>query len=498
MSSDTYKERYLTPNSVYVTFYPEWSQNQKSYHGGITYRHSGYLRAYAVDAQTPSETITTYDYQDGQQVGIHRGTRVSAGTTGTRTHMEGGSFYGEKIANVPVYNYVKLIVSEYNSILFRNPVTRILPDTAQITEFANNCDGHGNSLDEFMSQVDIATTVNGVSYVMVTQADTARLPRFRSYTPDQIYNWEYQYDDQGDLKLCEVLIHKVVHEDYDQYLKITLDEYVTIWCRSEHSDDWRPDIEGVTEVEDGIWEYREPNSLGYIPLVPVYQNQPIKNGVGNTPISDISQIQRSIYGDCAEIYSAITYSAHPSLVVDTTTHQLNQGEIGAEPGSIVMVDNTLTGESNHVYEFIQPTLDAITEIRDLIDNKIDKITQTAMIRSDDLIRTANSGVQVEMLDDKLNALIKKKATNMENSEQKLWKIFADYTNTQNFEYLVSYPRNYNKKGLTEEITEINGLLDVVAKYQAMAGNVAIDSDVMDGLTAKLTNIIEQSYSQNAR
>ena len=41
-------------------------------------------------------------------------------------------------------------------------------------------------------------------------------------------------------------------------------------------------------------------------------------------------------------------------------------------------------------------------------------------------------------------------------------------------------------------------LDVVAKYQIMAGNVAIDSEVMDGLTAKLTNIIEQSYSQNAR
>jgi len=496
MSTDTYKEKYLTPNAVYNTFYPEWSQNQKSYYGGITYRHSGYLRAYSVDAQTPSETITTYDYVDGQQVGVFKGTKVSAGTVGTRTHMDGGSFYGEKISNVPVYNYVKLIVSEYNSILFRNPVTRILPETAQITEFTNNCDGHGNSLDEFMSQVDIATTVNGVSYIMVTQADTARMPRFRLYTPDQILDWEYQYDDQGDLKLCEVLIHKVVHEDYDQYLKITLDEYVTIWCRSEDSEEWRPDIEGVTEVEDGIWEYREPNVLGYIPMVPVYQNQPIKNGVGNTPISDISQIQRSIYGDCAEIYSAITYSAHPSLVVDTTTHQLNAGEIGAEPGSIVMVDNTLTGESNHVYEFVQPDLTAVSEIRELIDNKIDKITQTAMIRSDDLIRTANSGYQLEMLDDKLNALIKKKASNMENAEQKIWQIFADYTNTQNAEYVVSYPRNYNKKGLTEEIGEINGLLDVVAKYQTMAGNVAIDSDVMEALTIKLTNVIEQSYSQN--
>jgi len=498
MSADTYKEKYLTPNSVYQTFYPEWSQNQKSYYGGITYRHSGYLRAYSVDAQTPSETITTYDYVDGQQVGVHKGTRISSGTVGTRNHLEGGSFYGEKISNVPVYNYVKLIVSEYNSILFRNPVTRILPETAQITAFMNNCDGHGNSLDEFMSQVDIATTVNGVSYVMVTQSETADMPRFRLYRPDQVFDWEYQYDDQGDIKLCEILIHKVVHEHYDQFLKISEEEYVTIWARSEENDDWRPDVEGVVEVEDGIWEYREPNVLGYIPMVPVYQNQQLQNGVGITPISDISQIQRSIYGDCAEIYSAITYSAHPSLVVDATTHQLNQGEIGAEPGSIVIVDNTLSGESNHVYEFVQPDLTAVTEIRELIDNKIDKITQTAMIRSDDLIRTANSGVQVEMLDDKLNALIKKKASNMENAEQKIWQIFADYTNTQNSEYVVSYPRNYNKRGVAEEIAEVNGLLDLVAKYQTMAGNVAIDSDVMEALTTKLTNVIEQSYSQNGQ
>ena len=150
--------------------------------------------------------------------------------------------------------------------------------------------------------------------------------------------------------------------------------------------------------------------------MPIYQNQQLQNGVGITPISDISQIQRSIYGDSAEIYSAITYSAHPSLVVDSTTHQLNSGEIGAEPGSIVIVDNTLTGESNHVYEFVQPDLTAVTEIRELIDNKIDKITQTAMIRSDDLIKRSNSGVQIEMMDDKLNALIRKKASNMENAE----------------------------------------------------------------------------------
>ena len=107
-----------------------------------------------------------------------------------------------------------------------------------------------------MSQVDVSTTVNGVSYVMVTQSETADMPRFRLYRPDQVYDWEYQYDDQGDIKLCEILIHKVVHEHYDQFLKITPEEYVTIWARSEESESWSPDVEGVIEVEEGIWEYQ--------------------------------------------------------------------------------------------------------------------------------------------------------------------------------------------------------------------------------------------------
>ena len=123
---------------------------------------------------------------DGQQVGVVKGTQNKPRNCwNPQSHGRWKSFYGEKVAsNVPVYNYVKLIVSEYNSILFRNPVTRILPETAQITAFSNNCDGHGNSLDEFMSQVDVSTTVNGVSYVMVTQSETADMPRFRLYRPD--------------------------------------------------------------------------------------------------------------------------------------------------------------------------------------------------------------------------------------------------------------------------------------------------------------------------
>ena len=495
----TYREKYLEPHQLYHTYSPEWLQNQRSYLGGITYRNAGYLRAYSIDAQTPSETITTYDQVEGQVVGKHQTKLVhgSMGTNLTDNTQGGGSFYTEKLRNVPLYNYVKLIVSEYNSILFRNPAQRLLPDTAIVTDFVNDCDGHGNSITEFMSQVDIASTVNGVCYVGVYQNASARLPRLRLHQPTDVLDWEYVYDSQGNIKINMILLRKIFTSQYEQFLRITPEEYTTIWVRSDDSDDWQPGIPDAIEVEDGVWEYSEANLTGKIPVVPVYQSSAILNGVGTTPISDISQIQRSIYGDSAEIYSAITYGAHPSLVVDNTTHQLNAGEVGAEPGSVILVDSSISGESNHVFEFVAPDLQAITEIRDLIDNKIEKITQTAMIRSDHLIKTANSGHQLEVLDDKLNALIRKKATNMENAETKIWACVAEYMGLENAEFMVSYPRNYAKKGLTEEITEVNALVTMLQNVQAISGNVAISADIMESLQARVINLIESTSSSNS-
>ena len=192
---------------------------------------------------------------------------------------------------------------------------------------------------------------------------------------------------------------------------------------------------------------------------------------------DVAQIQRSVYGDNAEIYSAITYGAHPTLIVDENTDALNDGQVNAEPGGIVRVQGGLTGDQqNYVYQFASPSLDAITEIRDLIDNKINKLTQIAMLRSEDLIKASNSGEQIEIFDDKLAALIRKKATNLENAESKLFDIYFDWTNQQKpDDFRVSYSRQYNKRALEAELKEIDVLINVVNKYEEMFGNDQIEA-----------------------
>ena len=464
---------YITgTHSLYDKYIRDWRLAINSYHSGPEYKDAQYLRAYQIDINTPSETVNTYEKADDGSIVYKQKAKIEHGTSrvGTEKGLDSmaGSFYNEKIQNTPIYNYVKLIASEYNSILFRNPPQRNLGDSQDMQQFMQDVDGEGNDLNEFMSQVDVLTTVYGVIHIGCYKPIGSDIPKFKIHTPDDVTNWSYKYDLDGNLRMDSIVI-KVEDSDHHNVYRVITDEFIdTIFVGHEDDDDYVPPIESdlLEQLDGSTYRVRQENELGYIPIVTVYQNVKVYNNVGSTIIFDVAQIQRSIYGDSAEIYSAITYSAHPTLILDETTDALNDGQVGAEPGSIVRVQGGLTGDQqNYVYEYKSPSLDAITEIRELIDSKIDKMTQIAMLRSEDLIKSARSGEQIEVFDDKLAALIRKKATNIENAESKLFDIYFDWTNQQVPEdFRISYNRQYNKRALEHELTEIDTLMRVVNKY----------------------------------
>ena len=288
--------------------------------------------------------------------------------------------------------------------------------------------------------------------------------------PTDVTNWEYKYDIDGNLKLNSIVIRADDSDLHTVYRHITPQTIETIWVGKD--DDYEPPAMdfGLEEIDDNMYRVVQENELGYIPVKTIYQSTKVYNNVGTTVIGDVAHIQRSIYGDLAEIYSAVTYGAHPTLLIDTETNTLNDGQIQAEPGGVVQVQSSLTGEKNYTYEFVAPQLDAISEIRELIDNKINKLTQIAMIRSEDIIRSSTSGEQIEVYDDKLASLIRRKATNLENAEYGLWKIWADWMNIQLPEdFAISYSRHYNKRALQHEIAEIEAMIGMYEKYNTTFG-----------------------------
>ena len=257
-------------------------------------------------------------------------------------------------------------------------------------------------------------------------------------------------------------------EEHTVYRYVTDNTIETVFVGAD--DEYLPPLDDprLEKIDDMSYRIVQPNELGYIPVKTFYQSTKIYNNVGTTVIQDVAQIQRSIYGDMAEIYSAITYGAHPTLIVDENTDQINDGQVGGEPGSIVKVQASLTGQPTHVYEFKSPQLDAITEIRELVDNKVQKLSQIAMLRSEDLIRAANSGAQIEVFDDKLSAMIRRKATNLENGEAKLWEIWYDWLNMAIPEdFSISYNRQYNRRALEIELKEVELMMQTLEKYEIL-------------------------------
>lgn len=472
--SNNYLDFITGTHSLYDRYYADWKLCINSYYGGVEYKDAKYLRAYAIDTNTPSEAINTYVIgDDGSTVSRSRA-RVEIGQSENQVNrgqdMLSGSFYMEKLENTPNYNYVKLITSEYNSILFRNPPQRTLPETSEIEQFEDDVDGEGNSINEFMSLVDTYTTVYGVCHVECFKPAGSDIPKWKILEPTDVTNWNYKYDINGNLKL-DKMVFTLEDSDYHSVYRYYTNETIeTVFIGNDEEDYFPPvDDERLEQLEDNIYRIVQENELGYIPVKTIYQSTKIYNNIGSTVIQDVAQIQRSIYGDNAEIYSAITYGAHPTLVVDENTDQLNDGQVGAEPGSVIRVQAGLTGEPSYVYEFASPELSAISEIRELIDSKIQKLTQIALLRTEDLIKSAKSGEQIQVYDDKLAALVRRKAINLENAESKLWDMWFDWTNqTKPEDFGVSYNRQYNKKALEHELNELNVAMSVLERYESMS------------------------------
>jgi hypothetical protein len=456
---------------LYQKYYDDWLLAVKSFYGGVEYRDGNYLKAYDTDYTTPSEVINTYDVDEyGVQTAKYSTQKVNSSSQAEHGTQYASNFYQEKLQNVPVFPYTRLYTSEYNAILFRSPPSRVLPDTPEVNDFLQNADSEGNSLNEFMSMVDTFTTVFGVVWVSCLKPAGAEYARWRMHKPLDVLNWNYIYNADGDLELERIVIRVAQEQDLEVYQYMTKDELQTIFMPLGDDDiDESMVPEGAEILEDregkGFYKITQPNELGYIPVRPVYQSNKIQNGVGHTPIFDIAQIQRSVYSDMGEIYSAVSYGAHPVNIVDEETLDRNGGSVGAEPGSVIITQNRLNGQPNYVFEFASPPLDAISEVRELMDQKIAKMNEVAMIRSEELIKASRSGVQIEMYDSKLEAFVRKKATAMEQAEFNLWKIWFDWQDQDMPEDLsISYNRLYSQKGVEHEIKEMNILLDAFERY----------------------------------
>lgn len=409
-ASDTLRQDYshlAMTNKLYSYNRDRWEFYLNSYTGGRQYQNGGYL---------------------------------------TRYQLEQPGDYQARLLATPYQNHCQSVVQTYMSFLFRNSPERELEDweyLPDVESFLKDCDWEGRSLNAFMKQTAIWASVFGHCWIIMTkpnvgatsmgeEQDMGVRPYVNLVTPLVVSDWRWERMPNGAYELGYL---KYIEEVIDQVtvIKEWTKTEITTWIMYE-------------DTKTAEMKTREPNDLGEIPAILVYNERSIERGLGVSDIADISDINRQIYNLTSEMEQAIRLDGHPSLVVPPTA------QMGSGAGAlIVLQDGSDPGLNPYYLESNGISVENIHKSIDKLVEAIDKIANTGGVRGTET-RTL-SGVAMEVEFQLLNARLSSKAANLELAEEQMWRLYGRYMGRE-WTGKIEYPSSFNIRDDQREFQQL--------------------------------------------
>lgn len=364
----------------------------------------------------------------------------------TKYQLETSAEYQARLLATPLDNHCASVINTYMSFLFRKEPERDLKDwelMPELSDFLKDCDYEGRSFDAFMKQVAIWSSVFGSCWVIMTKpnvnAQTAleeqvmgARPYVNLVTPLVVSDWTWTRNPNGKYDLTYL---KYVEEVLD---KVTV---VKVWYL-DRIETWHMDDKEKTAELMTI----EPNQLGVIPAVLVYNQRGVVKGIGVSDITDIADVQKMIYNLQSENEQAIRLDGHPSLVVPPTA------QLGSGAGAVIMLqEGSDPGLNPYYLESNGISVDNIHKSIDKLVEAIDRMANTGGVRGTET--KTQSGVAMEVEFQLLNARLSEKADNLELAEEQLWRLFGLYQNRE-FNGEISYPDNFSIRDMQREFQQL--------------------------------------------
>ena len=394
----------LSGNQIYTANQPAWQYQYESYIGGQSYQDGGHL---------------------------------------TKYQLETGTEYSARVQTTPLENHCQSVVQVYNSFLFREAPAREFRSMSGLDEvesFTRDSDLDGRSLDAFMKDVATWSSVFGHCWIIMAKPDINAQNRqeeldndVRPYismvTPLMMLDWSYTRNRAGRYQL-----------DYIKYIEEVNGSIKTV-------KEWRPEEirTQVVDQDEGIIteDYTEPNGLGSIPAVCVYNKKSSVRGIGMSDIADIADAQKMIYNLNSEIEQSIRLDSHPSMV---TTPNVN---IGTGAGALIHMPEDLDPALKpYVLTTSGANVDSILKTKEALVESIDKMANTGAVRATE--SRSMSGVAMDTEFQLLNARLSEKADNLELAEEQLWRLFAEYQGRE-WSGSVDYPDSFGIKDVANDI-----------------------------------------------
>jgi hypothetical protein len=412
---------------LYMRNRDRWEFLYHSYVGGEEYRRAGYLTRYVLE--TPGE-------------------------------------YDARLINTPLDNQCSSIIATYISFLFREEPDREMGSMEylpEVGEFEYDATLEGQSLDSFMKQTSIWSSVFGHAWVIMTKPNVGQVtaadeqamgirPYVNLLTPLVVSDWKWERMPNGRYELA---YFKYVEEVIDKItvVKEWTKETITTWIMDDVK-------------KEAYIETVEDNMLGMIPAVLVYNQRGISKDIGVSDINDIADLQRQIYNLTSENEQAIRLDGHPSLVVPPTA------QLGSGAGAIIQLQEGSDPGLNPYY--LESGGTSVGNIHSSIDKLIEAIDRIGFTSGVRTTKTqSQSGVALETEFQLLNAKLAEKADQMELAEEQIWKLFARYQGRV-WDGEIEYPDSFNIRDSAREMGQLQ-----------VAKNTATDPRVLEIIDQKL-------------
>jgi hypothetical protein len=362
-----------------------------------------------------------YDYMVGQY--LHR------------YNLELDNEFNQRLANTPCDNHCKNIIQIYSSFLFRVRPSRdfgSLADEPTINNFLKDADLEGNSLNAVIKQAQNYASIYGHCFLILDKPNVTTNTRaeeleqdIRPYlsivTPENVLDWNYERQLNGKYELNYLKIREEVDKKGGTYMRVWYPDRIDTIYMAEREE---------PRVIDTV-----DNMIGKIPAVILYNAKSHKRGIGQSDLTDIADLQKSIYNEYSEMEQLIRLTNHPSLV---KTPSVNAS---AGAGAVIEMPDEL--EPNLKPYLLQPSGSSLQSIMDSIKNKVESINRIAHTGAVRTQKTGiSSGVALQTEFELLNARLSEKADNLQISEEQLFRLYALFQNGV-FDGEINYPDSFN-------------------------------------------------------
>ena len=364
----------------------------------------------------------------------------------TRYNLETEGEYNRRLFNTPLDNHCQSVIQTYISFLFREEPERDFgswEDQPDVESFLKDANLEGMSFDGFMKQVSIWSSVFGHVWVLMTKPNVGAVtvaqeleldvrPYVNLITPLVVSDWSWSRMPNGRYEL-----------NYFKYVEEVIDKITVVkeWTREEIRTYEMNDVEKSSALITV-----EPNMLGMIPAILVYNQKGVTRDIGVSDIGDISDLQRQIYNLQSENEQSIRMDGHPSLVVPPTA------QLGSGAGAIIVLQESSDPGLNPYY--LEHGTSGVSNIHSSMDKlieAIDRISFTGGVRAT-ATRTM-SGIAMETEFQLLNAKLSEKADMMELAEEQIWRLFGRYQGRV-WDGEIEYPGSFNIRDAEREFAQL--------------------------------------------